>query len=134
MVMIMMMIMSFILSYERCCLSYYHYIGRDPTATKKFTTGTFEALFPQNSNSKFGRGSAQILNLNFAAPQLFRAPPANCSPPGAAKILWPGCGKVAARATLSLKVARFLNYVLCYRFFLFLIKRKTIKITYFLIY
>ena len=24
--------------------------------------------FPQNSNSKFGRGSAQILNLNFAAP------------------------------------------------------------------
>ena len=43
-------------------------IGRDPTATKKFTTGTFETLFPQNSNSKFGRGSAQILNLNFAAP------------------------------------------------------------------
>ena len=53
---------------ERCCLSYYHYIGRDPTATNKFTTGTFETLFPQNSNSKFGRGSAQILNLNFAAP------------------------------------------------------------------
>ena len=26
------------------------------------------AGFPQNSNSKFGRGSAQILNLNFAAP------------------------------------------------------------------
>ena len=26
------------------------------------------ARFPQNSNSKFGRGSAQILNLNFAAP------------------------------------------------------------------
>ena len=55
-------------SNERCCLSYYHYIGRDPTATKKFTTGTFETLFPQNSNSKIGRGSAQILNLNFAAP------------------------------------------------------------------
>ena len=53
---------------ERCCSSYYHYIGRDPTATKKFTTLTFETLFPQNSNSKFGRGSAQILNLNFAAP------------------------------------------------------------------
>ena len=79
------------------------------------------AGFPQNSNSKFGRGSAQILNLNFAAPagparpgQLFRAPAAKFSPPGAAKILWPGCGKVAARATLSLKVARFLNYVLFY--------------------
>ena len=26
------------------------------------------ARSPQNSNSKFGRGSAQILNLNFAAP------------------------------------------------------------------
>ena len=77
------------------------------------------AGFPQNSNSKIGRGSAQFLNLNFAAPagparpgQLFRAPAAKFSPPGAANILWPGCGKVAARATLSLKVARFLNYVL----------------------
>ena len=31
--------------YERCCLSYYHYIGRDPTATKKFTTGTLKQNF-----------------------------------------------------------------------------------------
>ena len=89
------------------------------------------AAFPQNSNSKFGRGSAQILNLNFAAPagpartgQLFRAPAAKNSPPGAAKTLWPGCGKVVARATLSLKVARFLNYVLFYIWSYFLINKR----------
>ena len=92
------------------------------------------AGFPQNSNSKFGRGSAQILNLNFAAPagparpgQLFRAPAAKFSPPGAANILWPGCGKVAARATLSLKVARFLNYVLFYIVFLCFNKKEKEK-------
>ena len=38
-----------------------------PKSNLKFDNPRW-ARFPQNSNSKFGRGSAQILNLNFAAP------------------------------------------------------------------
>ena len=57
------------------------------------------ARFPQNSNSKFGRGSAQILNLNFAAPA--RPGPDNFSAPRPQNFRRPGrrtfCGRGAEK-------------------------------------